>query len=237
MKLGILLCDHVQPALQEEFADLDHMFTQLLSQCDSTIELHYYWVVDGEFPDNIDVCDAYMTSGSKASVNDDLPWITRLERFVWQLFVGGKPFVGICFGHQLIAKILGGKVAYSAKGWGVGVATTKVHCHKPWMQPHKKQIKLVVSHQEQVEQLPADAEVLMANDFCPYAMIQVGNNFIGLQGHPEFSRAYAKAIMQNRKTIIAEKNFTQGLQSLSQQGDGELVMRWLINFIQQVIAR
>ncbi|KGJ96182.1 glutamine amidotransferase-related protein [Colwellia psychrerythraea] len=235
MKLGILLCDHVQPALQEEFADYQEMFAQLLSQCDSTIELYYYCVVDGVFPEDIDVCDAYMTSGSKASVNDDLPWINALERFVWQLFLAKKSFVGICFGHQLIAKTLGGKVARSDKGWGVGVATTKIHSQEAWMDPAKKTIKLVVSHQEQIYQLPPQAEVLMGNDFCPYAMIQVGKHFVGLQGHPEFSCDYAKAIMQSRKAIISEENYNQGLKSLVQSADGKLVMAWLLSFLKQAI--
>ena len=237
MKLGILLCDHVQAALQQKFGDYRDMFSQLLYQCDSSLELHYYCVVDGQFPDNIDVCDAYMASGSKASVNDDLPWVNALERFIWQLFLADKPFVGVCFGHQLIAKTLGGKVAQSDKGWGVGIATTKVHTNKPWMQHKKAQIKLVVSHQEQICQLPPAAEVLMGNDFCPYAMIQVGHHFIGLQGHPEFSRTYGKAIMQSRKAIIAETNYAQGLESLSQITDGKLIMTWLITFFQQAIAR
>lgn len=237
MKLGILLCDHVQLALQQEFGDYNDMFSQLLYQCDSSLELHCYCVVDGHFPDNIDVCDAYMASGSKASVNDDLPWVNALERFVWQLFLAGKPFIGLCFGHQLIAKTLGGKVARSDKGWGVGVASTKVLRHKHWMKAQKNKIHLVVSHQEQICQLPPETEVLMGNEFCPYAMIQVSQHFVGLQGHPEFSRAYGKAIMQSRKAIIAEKNYTQGFKSLSQQADGKLVMGWLINFLQQVITR
>lgn len=239
MKLGILLCDHVQPMLRDEFGDYQGMFAQLLSQCDNSLELTYYCVVDGFFPDDIDVCDAYMTSGSKASVNDDLPWINALERFVWQLFLAGKPFVGICFGHQMIAKSLGGKVARSAKGWGVGVSTTQVCSQEVWMMPHinKNQVKLVVSHQEQICQLPPETKILMGNDFCPYSMIQLDKHFVGLQGHPEFSRSYGKAIMQSRKAIISEKNYNQGLKSLSQLTDDNLVMYWLIKFLKQVITR
>jgi len=231
MKLGVLLCDHVQVVLQAEFGDYIDMFAQAIAQCDSSISIEYFCVVDGKFPNNIDDCDAYIASGSKASVNDDIPWINNLERFVWQLFLANKPFIGICFGHQMIAKALGGKVAYSYKCWGIGVAKTIVHTHKPWMQPRKRQINLVVSHQEQVCQLPPETEVIMANDFCPYAMIQVGEHFLGLQGHPEFSRAYCYALMHSRRDIIAKKNFNLGLKSLTLLVDDKLVMSWLIDFL------
>jgi len=233
MKLGILLCDHVQAGLQAEFGDYIDMFAQTIAQCDSSISIVYFCVVDGEFPNNIDDCDAYMATGSKSSVNDDIPWVNGLERFVWQLFLAEKPFVGICFGHQMIAKALGGKVGYSDKGWGIGVAKTIVHTHKPWMLAKKSQINLVVSHQEQVCQLPPETEVIMGNDFCPYAMIQVGDHFLSLQGHPEFSRAYCYALMHSRKEIIAKKNFNQGLNSLTLPVDGQLVMSWLLNFTRQ----
>jgi GMP synthase-like glutamine amidotransferase len=211
------------------------MFTAMLSNLDSSIEMHFFDVIAGQFPENIDSCDAYMASGSKASVNDDLPWVNALERFIWQLFIADKAFVGICFGHQMIAKALGGKVACSDKGWGVGIATTLVHAYKPWMLPKKEQIKLIVSHQEQVCQLPPETQVLMGNDFCPYAMIQVGKHFLGLQGHPEFTRVYSKALMKRRKAVIAKRAYQQGIDSLTQQADDQLMVNWIICFLKQVV--
>jgi len=233
MKLGILLCDHVQTALQDEFSDYSDMFSQIISQSDNTIVIAFYSVVDGEYPEDIDVCDAYVTSGSKASVNDDVPWIQTLEHFIWRLFLAHKPFVGICFGHQMIAKVLGGEVALSNKGWGVGVAKSLVHVNKKWMLPQQKQINLVVSHQEQISRLPPEAEVVMGNDFCPYAMIQVGDHCLGLQGHPEFTRTYCDALMHSRKGLIAKETFCQGIKSLSLSVDERLIMTWLLNFLKQ----
>jgi len=233
MKLGVLLCDHVQTALQEEFGDYSDMFSQIIAECDDSITIEYFAVVDGELPKHIDVCDAYMSTGSKASVNDDFPWVNALERLVWQLFLADKPFVGICFGHQMIAKALGGKVGRSNKGWGIGVATAIVNADKQWMLPKQNQLKLVVSHQEQIQQLPPETEVLMLNDFCPYGMIQVGKHFLGLQGHPEFSPEYCYALMHTRKNLIAKERFQQGINSLTLTVDAQLTMHWLINFLKQ----
>jgi len=233
MKLGVLLCDHVQAALQKEFGDYIDMFEQAITAADDSILIVFYPVVDGIFPKDIDECDAYMATGSKASVNDDLPWIKQLERFFWQLFLLNKPLVGICFGHQMIAKALGGKVSLSAKNWGIGVTKAKVHAHKPWMLNHQDNIQLVVSHKEQISLLPPETQVLMGNSFCANGMIQVGAHFLGIQGHPEFSRAYCYALMQNRKESIAKSNFSRGINSLTLDVDDQLLMCWLLNFLQQ----
>ncbi len=237
MKLGFLLCDHVQSQLQAEFGDYSDMFKQLLLQNKVPLEVEFFSVIDGQLPESIDACDVYMTSGSKASVNDEYPWIYELERFVWQLFLAKKGFVGICFGHQLLAKALGGKVQYSKKGWGVGIAVSTVQKYKSWMQPQQNTINLIVSHQEQVSQLPPGTEVLMGNEFCPYSMIQVDKHFLGLQGHPEFSSEYCFALMNTRKKNIGEQRFLLGVESLKYKADDELIFSWLLNFLMTTIPR
>ncbi|MEW6992945.1 GMP synthase [Colwelliaceae bacterium MEBiC 14330] len=231
MKLGLLLCDHVSDSLQPEFGDYSDMFARAIAAVDASITITIYAVVDGHFPVTIDECDAYLITGSKESVNDGLPWIQQLEKFVWQLFLCKKNLVGICFGHQMIAKALGGRVHISPKDWGIGVTRAKVHLHKPWMLDEQTHIQLVVSHKEQISLLPPETQVLMGNDFCPYGMIQVEKHFLGIQGHPEFSRAYCYALMQKRKDFIAKRNFTRGIHSLSLTVDDKLLMSWLINFL------
>ena len=231
MKVGVLICDHVQPSLQNKFGDYAGMFKQLFSEVDQNIELINFYAVDGQLPEHIDSCDVYISTGSKASVNDNIAWINALEAFIKQLYQANKIFIGICFGHQLIAKALGGKVEQSNKGWGIGIATAVVEQSKPWMQPKQKQIKLIVSHQEQISQLPPTCEVLMTSDFCPYSMIKVGQSFIGLQGHPEFSYGYSQALMNARKHIIPALRIKQGQESLIEHADNRLMMRWLLHFI------
>jgi GMP synthase-like glutamine amidotransferase len=233
MKLGVLLCDHVQDTLQEEHGDYTDIFERAITAVAPDINIVFYPVVDGVFPTEIEECDAYLATGSKESVNDDQPWIHQLEKFFWQLFLKNKPLVGICFGHQMIAKALGGRVIVSTKDWGVGVTCAKVHIDKSWMLDLKTNIQLFAIHKEQVSILPPDTQVLMGNSFCPNSMILVGQHFLGVQGHPEFSHDYCLALMQSRKSLIAKSNFSQGLSSLSLDVDGQLLMSWLIKFLQQ----
>lgn len=237
MKLGILQCDHVQDALQPNFGDYPAMFTQLLQDYNDEVDIHFYSVIDGQFPQHIDECDVYMSSGSKWGANDEQPWIHHLEAFIRELYRAGKGFVGICFGHQLIAKALGGTVEKSPLGWGVGISHSSLITQKTWMQPQQDSIALVVSHQDQVCKLPQGSTVLMGNDFCPYSMFQVDSHFLGLQGHPEFSTQYSAALMDVRRDRIPADTIDAGMQSLDYPADVQLTTQWILAFLKQTLGR
>lgn len=236
MKLGILQCDDVQASLHADFGNYAAMFEALFPQVDSALELRFYRVIDGTFPEHIDECDAYICSGSKWSVNDDDLWIRELEYFTRQLYDAQKGLVGICFGHQLIAKALGGEVEKSPLGWGVGIAHADVLARQSWMLPKQDDIALVVCHQDQVCQLPAGAEVLLSNDFCPNSMFQVDSHFLGLQGHPEFTSEYSAALMEQRRDIIPADTIKSAMDSLGQQADDKLIAKWILVFLRQTMV-
>jgi len=234
MKLGILLCDHVQTHLQNEFGDYQDMFINTVNKANlnsKNLKLSFYDVQKGRYPLDINECDAYMSSGSKFSVYENLCWIDNLLSFIKSLYIAKIPFVGICFGHQLIAHALGGLVEKSKKGWGVGVSSAHVLIKQAWMQPRFNLVHLVVSHQDQVTKLPPAAKVLMGSDFCPNYMIQVDKHFLGIQGHPEFSREYSKALMLSRKDRIPGLVLDKGIKSLDQTPNYVVVMQWLLAFI------
>ncbi|NQZ93303.1 MAG: GMP synthase [Moritella sp.] len=236
MKLGILQCDHVQNSLQPDFGDYPAMFEALFKQTGEVLDIHFYPVIDGQFPQHVDECDAYISSGSKWGVNDEQPWIRQLEDFIRELYTAGKGFVGICFGHQLIAKALGGEVEKSPLGWGVGVAHSNLLAQRTWMQPQQDNIALVVSHQDQICKLPLGAQVLMGNDFCPYSMFQVDSHFLGLQGHPEFSAQYSAALMDIRRDRIPVDTIDSAMDSLNYQADDMLTTKWILAFLRQTLT-
>lgn len=247
MKLGILLCDHVHPSLQSKHYDYTEMFSALLLTVDPSLELVFYDVVNNEFPCDIHSCDVYMSTGSKFSVNDEQLWVKKLSAFIKALYMARIGFVGICFGHQLIASALGGKVEQVDKGWGIGVSTAQLIIEKSWMQPfplsqsqlpaksQKKSINVIISHQDQITQLPPRSEVLMSNDFCPYSMFQIEGYFLGLQGHPEFSCDYAHDLINLRKDLIPSNTVTEGIASLTNKPDSKIIMQWLLLFLQRTV--
>lgn len=235
MKIGVLICDDVNPALEPQHGNYKVMFSRLLLAVDKTLDLQFYWVNHNEFPNKLSECDAYMTTGSKSGVMDDDAWIKRMEDLVRQIHQAQIPFVGICFGHQMLAKALGGEVFKAKVGWGVGTVIAKVSKPQAWMKPYQKKFNLLVSHQDQILRLPNDGQIIAGNDFCPVSMMQVGHTSLGIQAHPEFCAAYSKALIEKRKDTIPENVQKRGFTSLKLPTDGLLVARWMLNFIEMGI--
>lgn len=231
MNIGILQCDDVTEALREKHGNYPEMFARLFKSIEIDLEFNVYRVIDGEFPKSIDDCDAYITTGSRYGVNDTDEWIHDLQQFICQLHHFRKKLIGICFGHQMMVKALGGVVEKSDKGWGVGIHISRITHIQNWMEQGRNEISLVVSHQDQVKLLPPEAIVLAGSEFCPYYMIQINQHFIGIQGHPEFSKTYSKDLMHVRRDRIPHEQIESGIASLSLPLDDKLVTRWLINFI------
>jgi len=237
MKLGILACDHVLPHLQPRFGDYADMFKAPLKHHIPNLVLATYSLCDGVFPKHEAECDAYLSTGSRQSVYNDTGWVKQFSDLVSKLALQKIPFVGICFGHQMLAQALGGTVERAGVGWGVGISTAQIKQPKSWMTNDSSSLapeyKLIISHQDQITTLPEHTQVLAANDFCPYSMIQVGEHLLGIQGHPEFSKDYSRELMLIRKEILGPEIFTTGIQSLGLELNADLVFAWIGRFLLQ----
>ncbi|PSW20622.1 GMP synthase [Photobacterium sanctipauli] len=235
MKIGVLLCDDVHPDLQKDHGNYPEMFTTLFEQVDNQISLTFYRVIDGQYPQSLDECDGYISSGSKFSVYDQNRWISTFQAFVHQLYTQHIPFVGICFGHQMIAWALGGEVMRSDKGWGIGIKEVEINTAEidkhSWLTPALPSFSLVLSHQDQVTGLPDNTTVLAGSAFCPNAMILVGKHFLGIQGHPEFTPEYSHGLMKLRHALYPKAVYEKGQQSLHQPTQHLAVTQWIVNFI------
>ena len=209
--------------------DYEDMFRRLFAGREE-VEVVVYDAVNGDLPNDPSAVDAWMTTGSRHSVNDDLSWIRDLEGFVRKVADAGVPFVGICFGHQLIAKALGGSVVRSDHGWGIGVQEVEVNEDLGLGDSYR----VLTSYQDQVATLPPGGEILGWNEHCPVSVMGVGSTILGIQGHPEFEPAYSAALMESRRgNLIPEETVDAGLASLSDEPDGDRLAAWILEFIER----
>jgi GMP synthase-like glutamine amidotransferase len=229
MKIGLLGCDDVPDRLRHIAGGYREMFAGLLKPQIPNAELAWFDVYKGELP-SVDACDAYVCTGSRYSAYDDRDWIKALEAYVRQLHEARKPFVGICFGHQVLAQALGGEVTRAEQGWGIGVHEMRIAESESWMEPQRNELKLEYMHADQVQVLPPGSVVLASAPHCPVAMFRVGT-MLGIEGHPEFPAAYVEGLLRDRRERIGAERVDAALVSLSEPADDGIAARWIANFL------
>lgn len=229
MTVGLLVCDQVREEYREEFGSYPEMFQRLFPN----YEFQLYNVFKGEFPASIDDCEVYMATGSSHSAYEDLAWIHQTKAFIKNLFEANKYFIGFCFGHQLMAEALGGKVEKAPVGWCVGVHAFDVYKIKSWMRPAKTQVNYLLMCQDQVMTLPENAQVLAGNKACPNAILQVGERMMSIQAHPEFSKAYDQTLMESRVERIGAETVARGIESLKMEINVPVFRQWVDSFLKK----
>ncbi len=168
----------------EGFTDGEKFFDLLFPQLPGA-EIDIFYSAEGELPRSVDDYDAFLVSGSPASVHDDEAWIARLAQFVVDAEARGKPIVASCFGHQLVARIWGGEVGDNEHGWYIGNYELTIGRRFDWMDPAIETTSLYHFNQERVTRLP-DGAVSFADspDYRDFAYT-LGDNILCVQGHPE----------------------------------------------------
>jgi GMP synthase-like glutamine amidotransferase len=250
MHVGLLACDEVAERFRHIAGGYQQMFEHLLSPHVPGLRLTRFDVQAGDVPADARVCDAWITTGSRASVYDDTPWIRNAEGFIRKVADSDRPFVGICFGHQLLAQVLGAEVKRAPTGWGVGVLPMQVVRTEPWMKASHPErptrdpealtshparnkrpaVRMQYMHADQVTHTPDGATLLGAAPHCPVAMFQHGPRLLGIEAHPEFPAAYARALIENRRERIGAQAAEDGLARVDEPTDSDVVGAWIARF-------
>uniref|UniRef100_A0A7N1A4D5 Glutamine amidotransferase domain-containing protein n=1 Tax=Kalanchoe fedtschenkoi TaxID=63787 RepID=A0A7N1A4D5_KALFE len=151
-----------------------------------------YRVVDGDFPnkDELHLYDGFVISGSPYDAYGDDKWIVELCQLIRALDAMEKKVLGICFGHQVLCRALGGKVGKSRTGWDLGlrqVNTTKDASDVLDLQQTPSTLAIIECHQDEVLEVPIGAHVVASSEKTGVEMYVVGKHIMGIQGHPEYT--------------------------------------------------
>jgi GMP synthase-like glutamine amidotransferase len=224
MKVTILETGVPPGTLAEQFGDYPTMFQHLLGD---GFEVESFDVQSGELPDP-SAYGAYLITGSPAGVYDPLPWIEPLQEFIRS--AKQAKMVGVCFGHQVMAEALGGHVEKSDKRWGAGLQRYTILRSEPWIDTAGT-IAVPASHQDQVVVQPPNTDVVAASDFTPLAALAwTDRPAISFQFHPEFSPAFAKALIEKRYDVLPDPD--AAIASLGAPNDNERVAGWIRRFLE-----
>jgi GMP synthase-like glutamine amidotransferase len=241
MKIGILETGDVAPELRARYGDYPAMFEALLGAEDPSLEFATVRVVAGDMPDNPNQADAWIVTGSRHGVYDDLPWIEPLKAFLRACLAEGRPVVGICFGHQILAEAMGGSVVKSDRGWGLGVQTYDVTTRPGWMADLPDRFAVRAVHQDQIVRLPEGVTVLAKSAHCAYAALAYGDPerpvAISLQPHPEFGADFADALIALRAGVVFPPDAARAArETLSGPVHSDVWARLIVDFLRQGAA-
>jgi len=157
----------------------------------------------GELPDP-QRFDGILVTGSLDSVTRPEPWMDVLGR--WLLAAAARrPVLGVCFGHQLLGRALGGRVERHAGGPEAGtveVELTAAGLADPLFAGLPRRLAVQECHEDHLPELPPGAVLLAHNRHAPVQAFAYGPRLRAVQFHPEFDAARARAILESDRAWL-----------------------------------
>ena len=179
-------------ALLNAAHDAEHNRRNFRREVDADlVEFH---VTEGELPEGF-AFDGCLVTGSRASVYWDEPWIDELASWVGEAIDRDVPFLGVCFGHQLLAHTLGGTVA-PMDSYEIGYRTVEHDGTNPLLDGVSEEFTVFTTHSDHVAELPPGATEFARNDYGVHGF-RDGDVF-AVQFHPEYDPQTAEDVASGK---------------------------------------
>ena len=205
-KVVILKMGNTLNCIKEKFGDFEDY---IIKKCN--LNKDEYMVVNCknyEEPPRKEFIKAIIITGSHSMVSDYEPWSMKVSQFLKEIINEDIPILGICYGHQLLADVLGGTVGYNPRGIEDG--TVDIYLTEEGkkddllkVMPH---IFLGhVAHSQTILQLPKGVKVLAYNNFEQTHAFVYKKNVWGVQYHPEFFKEITQEYIKYDKEALISK--------------------------------
>ncbi|KAL8195216.1 hypothetical protein R6Q57_025619 [Mikania cordata] len=190
-RFALLLCAEDSDYVKKKYGGYFGVFVRMLAEDGEIWDV--FRVCSGHFPsdEEIGLYDGFVITGSCSDAHGNDAWVCKLVVLLKKLDSLNKKILGICFGHQILARALGGKVARAKSGWDIGVRTihfsTSINTFADNMKLPAR-LSLIECHRDEVWELPSKVQVLASSDMTKVEMFKYGDHIMGVQGHPEYTK-------------------------------------------------
>ncbi len=157
-------------------------------------DLAEFDATDGELPRTFDY-DGVVITGSRSSVYWDEEWIPKLVAWVSDAAERGIPMLGVCYGHQVLAEALGGRVADMGE-YEIGYREITHDGDSELFDGVDETFTAFTTHSDAVVELPPGAVCIAENEYGVHAF-RKGNAF-GVQFHPEYDMESAEEVTRGK---------------------------------------
>ncbi|MGO1252641.1 MAG: glutamine amidotransferase [Alcaligenes aquatilis] len=175
------------PDVEQRFGNQNAWFKRALQALE--VNVHTWRVHQDKALPAADCPDPVVISGSWSMVTDEPDWSENLAAWIRDRYQTPMPLLGICYGHQLMAHALGGRVDYHPLGAEVGYLPIHLseQAHEHELLTHlPMQFPALLTHQQSVLSLPDHVQVLGSSAHDPYQILRYGPAQWSIQFHPEF---------------------------------------------------
>ncbi|KAF8248910.1 class I glutamine amidotransferase-like protein [Wilcoxina mikolae CBS 423.85] len=243
LRIAVLEADHPLENTASEYGTYGGVFKSLLATAanslgwDPEIDLNITkWDIERElhFPPTLDELDGILITGSRHNAFDNTRWIIALVNYIRDVLTTQKRVrvVGICFGHQIIARALGARVDRGENGWEASVCPVPLSARGRELFG-VEMLNIFQMHRDVVCTLPPEVENLGTTEKCEIQGMYAPEKFISVQGHPEFTEEIVREILGVRREagVFTEGEFEDMIGRVGKVQDGVLVATAFLKFL------
>jgi GMP synthase (glutamine-hydrolysing) len=193
----VLQAGSCDPAVRAGHGDFPDWFARRLA---SRVALRVVRPYEAALPPVAGFDGALMT-GAPSSCLAAEAWMEEAGAYLLDV-ARTRPVLGVCFGHQLLARALGGEVELNPRGREAG--TTEVRLtdegrRDPLFRGCPERLMVQQTHEDHVSRVPPGATALAVNDFSPIQAFAAGESIRCVQFHPEMDAAHSRAYAASRR--------------------------------------
>ena len=194
---------------KDQLGDFDEWVRNCLSVKDLTIKT--IDILKGEALPPFGSTMGVIITGSHAMVTEEHHWSVKIEEWIRQAAQYPIGILGICYGHQLLGKALGGKSDFNPNGKEIGsveIFTNPNIKEDPLFKDAPAAFKANVTHMQSVLTLPEAAEALGYNSHDNHQIVRYGQRIWGVQFHPEFDVQIMNAYIDEQGKDLKQLGFS-----------------------------
>jgi len=196
----VLQAGSADPRVVARFGDYPDWFARLMTPRVALYVVRPYEVE----PPPIRDFDAVLITGSPRSVTEPEPWMEDAATYALTA-ARSRPVLGVCFGHQLLARALGGAVVPNPAGREAGTAAvelTEAGARDPLFAGLPRALLVQQTHADHVTELPSAATLLATNSFSRVQAFAAGESIRAVQFHPEIDAERSRALNECRRELL-----------------------------------